>query len=50
MSEKYKEIKEDENLKQKSTTYVVYIPEIGWVQDINVRDTSVSGNAILEVT
>jgi len=29
MSEKYKEIKEDENLKQKYTTYIVYIPEIG---------------------
>ena len=41
MGEKYKEIQEDENLKQESTTYVIYIPEIGWVHDINVGDTSV---------
>lgn len=42
MSKKYKEIKEDENLNVKYTTFVVYIPEIGWVHDINVGDTSVS--------
>ena len=41
MGEKYKEIKEDENLKQKYTTYVVYIPKFRWVHDINVGDTSV---------
>ena len=41
MGKKYKEIKENENLKQKSTTFVVYTPEIGWVHDINIGDTSV---------
>ena len=40
MGEKYKEIKEDKNLNVKYTTYVIYIPEIGWVHDINGGDTS----------
>lgn len=47
MSKKYKEIQENENLKQKSTTYAIYIPEIpeiGWVPDINVGDTNVIRN------